>query len=114
MEIIAYIIIGLAFSGLATYSVWWLFLSKESIYKLSDMGNYNESNISLERRLEQLEGRRAQLEAELVNNYSEEKLREINILDHRIRVCRERITGQWKKDVEEVTVTGMYNGNYIR
>lgn len=89
----------MAFGGLITYSVWWFFWSKEAIiFKIDNMGSYNESTASLEKDLAKLEGRRAQMEAELINNYSEEKLRELNILDHKIRVARERVTGQWVKD----------------
>jgi hypothetical protein len=65
----------------------------------------DRSRWELDQKLKQLTARRDELEAAIIDNYSEEKLRELNILDHHIEVTRQRVTGQWvKPDIEEYQI----------
>jgi len=49
-----------------------------------------------------MEAKREELLAEVASDYNEDKLRELNVLDHHIRVTSERVRGQWKVDAEQV------------
>ena len=49
-------------------------------------------------RKQELEERIASLESELMKGWNEELSRQLNILNHHLRVCEERLNGEWFKD----------------
>jgi hypothetical protein len=109
--ILAIISIIAAYSALVAYSMWWLFFSKESLFKLKPMGNFNydEDKVYLKKRRAELEERRDRLQAELEKDFSQAKHRKINIIEHHIAVCTERIDGVWwpENDVEDIQLVNI-------
>lgn len=57
-----------------------------------------ETKADLELRKQELEERIEQLESELLKGWNEKISREINILNHHLRVCEERLNGEWFRD----------------
>jgi phosphate uptake regulator len=62
----------------------------------------DESRAKLEVKLENMKEKRILMHNELLTAYRFDKLRELNILDHHIRVASERVRGQWKVEPEQV------------
>lgn len=61
----------------------------------------DQSRVKLEKKLEKMECKREQLMAEIATDYHADKLRELNLLDHHIRVTTERLCGQWYRETPE-------------
>lgn len=57
-----------------------------------------ETDADLKARKAEFEARIEKLESELIKGWDEELSREINILNHHLRVCEERINNEWFKD----------------
>ena len=55
----------------------------------------DESRVKLEQKLEKMKAKREELLAEVATDYNEDKLRELNILDHHISVTSDRVCGRW-------------------
>lgn len=98
----AIIIVAAMYTALVAYSVWRLFFSKQSkIEKCNIMSNQkiyastDESKRELKEKYESLLLQREAIMAELIDNYSEPLLRELNICDHHITVTHQRLEGQW-------------------
>ncbi len=60
--------------------------------RVETLNDLEQNKKELDQRIEKLE---AELDAE---GWNEEKNRELNILRHHLRVCEERISGEWFKD----------------
>jgi len=103
----AIIIIAAMFATMLGWNIWWLFFAPESIIiKNKSMTTpkieNDRSRWELEQKLKQMESKREELLAEVASDYNEEKLRELNVLDHHIHVTSERVRGQWKVEAEQV------------
>lgn len=64
----------------------------------------NESKQGLQRRLSDYTRRRDKLQAELNEKFSQAKHREINIIEHHIEVCEQRIAGVWDRDTNAADI----------
>lgn len=67
-----------------------------------------ESKYDLEIRKRELTERIEELENQLLKGWNEELSRDINILNHHLRVCEERLNDEWFRDefsddIEQVT-----------
>lgn len=69
---------------------------------MSASATSDRSRWELEQKLLKLEEKRGQLLSELEISYDATKLREFNVLDHHIRVTRERVCGQWFREGESL------------
>lgn len=108
MKILAYIIIGIMYWALATYSIWFLFFSNERIFNIKPMGTLwkdKESRAYHVKRRAELIARRNELQAELNRHFSQDKYREINIINHHIAVCDERIDGVWQREEQQESIS---------
>lgn len=67
----------------------------------------NESKIAIQRRLKDYTRQRDKLQAELNEKFSQEKHREINIIEHHMEVCEQRIAGVWDRDnvADDIRIT---------
>lgn len=96
----AIVIIAAMGAGLLAWNIWWLFFSNEAPFKIKTMGKEytttDNSRCELEQKLQLLKTKRDQLIAEVASDYNEHTLRQLNILDHHIRVTSDRVCGQWK------------------
>lgn len=92
----------LGFGSLLAYPVWWLCFSNERIFNTNNMGKNiykpDQSVDQLKQKLRNLQQKQARLEAELASDYSEQKLRELNITDHHIITTEQRLNGSWVAD----------------
>jgi hypothetical protein len=57
-----------------------------------------ETQHDLTLRKQELEERIEQLNSELLKGWNEQISRQVNILSHRLRVCEERLNGEWFRD----------------
>ncbi len=57
-----------------------------------------ETKADLELRKQELEERIEELESELLKGWDEKLSRQINILNHHLRVCNERINDEWIRE----------------
>ena len=108
----AIIIIAAMFTAMLAWNIWWLFFSKEAIIFKSNKNmtapiQPDASRVKLEKKMEQLQSKREQLMAEVTTHYSADKLRELNVLDHHIRVTSERLCGQWYRETPEPCETAL-------
>lgn len=98
-------IIAIMFSAMLAWNIWWLFFSNEAIILKRKLMTApmqpDQSRVKLEKKLEQLNSKREQLMAEVATDYNADKLRDLNLLDHHIRVTSERLGGQWYRETPE-------------
>jgi uncharacterized protein YPO0396 len=57
-----------------------------------------ETEYDLKMRKQELEQRIEKLESELLEGWNEQLSRQINVLNHHLRVCEERLNGEWYRD----------------
>jgi hypothetical protein len=112
------IFVVLAFAALVTYSVWYLWFGPEAVFsvpanQVSAWRNItysrvflpakgtpydnSEANYELKKKLEKMEARRNALLQELIKKYDGDKLREVNILSHKIEVANARLSGRFNR-----------------